>query len=88
MDRHFFRNMGKRCFAAMLASVLAITGTFPGEAAVTVKAAENEDEPYVISFGRPAYDSSKNGSYTADKAFDGDETTRWQDSFKPEKHAF
>lgn len=62
----------------MLASVLAITGTFPGEAAVTVKAAENEDEPYVISFGRPAYASSKNGSYTADKAFDGDETTRWQ----------
>lgn len=78
MKEHLKKNIVKRLFVFILAFAVIITGFPQGITSVTAKAAEDEEEPYIISAGRPAYASSQNGALEAGKAFDGDLETRWQ----------
>lgn len=75
--RKNLKSWGKRCFAYVLSFAVTFTTVFPHVAATTtVKAAENDEEPYVVSANRPVYASSEDQAGSL--AVDGDITTRWE----------
>lgn len=74
MSQREKRRIMKKVTSVILSAAMVIT-MIP-EYTTNVVAADNT--PYVISAGRAAYSSSDNGDSTADKAVDGDTTTRWE----------
>ena len=73
MNRLLKRGVSLILSAAMVFTLCPQTQLF------SIKAAESDDTPYVISKGRPVYASSQNGDGSGpEKAVDDDITTRWQ----------
>lgn len=65
-------------FVLSLAMVVSVC---PQTQLIDVSAAE-DDTPYCVSYGRPAYASSEKGNSTADKAVDGDIKTDWESNWE------
>lgn len=70
------RGLIRKLTASMLVLAMVVT-ICPQMQIIDISAAGNE-EPYCISYNRPAYSSSDNDNSTADMAVDGDEGTRWE----------
>lgn len=66
---------GKRITALILCTALLCTGINMKESGI--KAAEEKNEPWLLSEGRPAYSSSVNGGDIASFATDGKLNTQW-----------
>lgn len=67
----------KRAMSLAL-SLSMIVSMLPGNLSLVDVKAADDNTPYVVSLGRPAYASSEVGQATADKVVDGDFTTRWE----------
>ena len=62
-------------------SLAMIVTVCPQTQLINVSAAE-DDTPYCVSYGRPAYASSEKGNETADRAVDGDTKTGWESAWE------
>ncbi len=70
------RGLWKKVTSVVLVAALIVTICPQGK--IFTVHADDVNEPYNISYGRPVYASSQNGNDAPENAVDGDDKSRWQ----------